>query len=425
MRVEGSSRAFDAAGIVAGLPALQVGQTPRLDRVDIQLRMANDNPAKRTRLVLLPGRQPDETEAEINVESAARHQLALELENSGTPATGKARVGVAWRDANLSGRDDVVELRVQTAPDRPRRFSAASVTYRLPVVRYSTMFDAYALVADTQSDQVTTSAGNLSFAGRGHLLGLRATRFLARMAAFDPRVSLALERRDQRNQCTIGSLPEGACGSAGGDLAITPLLLEFSLAGESPVPLALSVALVQGLAWGGDRSSREAFDAVRPGARSVFTALRAQLSAQQRLNAAGWAASARIAGQWSADPLVPAMQFGAGGRSSVRGYEERELAADHGVALSLELSAPTWQVPPWPGSTWRPLLFLDAAALRNRDPATCSGTQTHCNLAGTGVGVRFDAASVSISLDVAHALRDAGSTSAGRTRAHLWVRLVH
>jgi hemolysin activation/secretion protein len=423
-RVEGSGRGFDEAGILASLPALQPGRTPRLDKLDVQLRMANDNPAKRTRLVLLPGRQPEQTEAEVAVQTGARRQWSLELDNTGTSSSGRARVGVGWRDANASGRDDVIDLRLQVSPEYPQRFAAASVNWRLPLYAQATMLDAYALASDTQSEDIPTAAGDLRFAGRGLLLGLKATRYLRRWQAFDPRLSLAIERRDQRNQCAIGTLPEDACGSAGGDLAITPLLLEGSLTGDAQIPLALSVSLVQGLAVGGQRASREAFDAVRPGARPSFTTLRTQASWQQRLGNAGWDAVARLGAQWSADPLVPAMQFGAGGRDSVRGYEERELAADHGLALSLQLSAPRSVPAAGRSATWRPLLFADAAVLRNRDEVPCSVTRTRCNLAAAGVGVRLEAASLGAGLDIAHTLRDGGTTERGRTRAHLWLRFT-
>lgn len=426
VRVAGANAGFDAANVLASLPALLLQRTPRLDRIDAQLRLANDNPAKRTRLVLLPGGQPEQTEAEISVQAGPARQIGLELDNSGSAATGRARVGLVWRDANASGRDDVLEWRLQLAPEAPRQASAASLTYRLPLYAQTLSLEAFALVSDSRSDNIPTAAGALRFAGRGHLLGLRATHVLPRLGLFDARLGVAIERREQRNQCAIGSLPDAACGSAGGNLSITPLTLEFSLLGAQELPLVLSAALVQGLAWGGGAHARRAaFDAVRPGAAPGFTALRLQASARQRLGDGGWYAVARLAGQGSAHPLVPAMQFGAGGRDSVRGYDERELAADHGLALSLELSAPAKALPAWAGSSLRALVFADAAALRNRDAAPCSGLRTRCQLAGAGIGLRLDAASLSAGLDVAHALHAGSATPRGRSRAHLWLRHVH
>lgn len=425
VRVEGAGPAFGNDGILASLPALKTGETPRLDRLDAQLRMANDNPAKRTRLVLLPGRQPDHTEAEIGVEAGARQQLSLELDNTGTPATGRARVALGWRDANLSGRDDALDLRLQVAPEHPRRFAAASLNYRLPLYAAATMLDGYALVSDTRSDRIPTAAGDLRFAGRGNLVGLRATHYLRRLEALDPRLALSLERRDQRNQCAIGNLPEEACGSAGGDLVITPLSLEFSLAGDAQLPIAASATLVQGLALGGPHADRRAFEAVRPGAKPDFTALRVQGRWQQPLGGAGWDLQLRGALQVAAHALVPAMQFGAGGRDSVRGYEEREVAADHGAALSLELAAPRRLPSSKGGVTWRLLAFVDAATLRNRDALPCSGTRTRCELASAGAGLRWESGVLSGGLDAARTLHDGGTTSRGRTRAHAWLRFVH
>ncbi|MEO7338441.1 MAG: ShlB/FhaC/HecB family hemolysin secretion/activation protein [Caldimonas sp.] len=425
VRVEGATPDVPADAVLASLPALKRGETPRLDIIDQQLRMANDNPARRMRLVLLPGQQPEQTEAEVAVVPGAVRQASLELDNTGTRSTGRARMALGWRDANLSGRDDVVDLRLQFAPEHPRQFAAVSANYRLPLYEHATLLEAYALASDTRSGRIPTAAGDLQFAGRGYLLGLRGTHYLSRLRDFDPRVALSVERREQRNQCAIGELPDGDCGGATGDLTLTPLTIEYSITGDTPSPLALAVAVVQGLPVGGRHADRAAFDALRPGARPDFTALRMQASALRALGTGGWEAGARFAGQWAAQPLVPAMQFGAGGRESARGYEERELSADHGAALSLELSAPRVRLAAWPGSSWRPLVFADAASLRNRGDAPCSGTRVHCELASAGLGLRLDASALSLALDIAQTLHDGGTTTRHRTWGHLWLRLVH
>ncbi len=425
VRVEGAGSPAGEAAVLASLPALKTGQTPRLDELDVQLRMANDNPARRLRLVMLPGQQPEQTEAEVAVQPGARRQFSLDLDNTGTPSTGRARVALGWRDADFSGRDDVLDLRLQVSPAQPRRFAAASGSYRLPLYAQATMVDAYALVSDTESDRIPTAAGDLQFAGRGYLLGVRATRYLHRLEAFEQRIAVGLERREQRNQCAIGTLPGDACGSVGGDLAITPLTFVYSLTGDAYLPIAMSVSLVQGLSTGGRHGDRAAFEAVRLGARPDFTIVRLDGSLLQPLGPGGWELAARAAAQFASQPLVPAMQFGAGGRDSVRGYEEREIATDHGVALSLELSAPRQPITALQGAVWRPLLFADAAHLRNRASAPCSGTHLHCDLASVGLGLRVDAAAASLRLDVAHALHQAGTTERGKTRAHLWLRVLY
>ena len=425
VRVEGAGSPADEAAVLASLPALKTGQTPRIDQLDLQLRLANANPARRLRLVLLPGQQPEQTEAEVAVQPGARRQVSLDLDNTGPPGTGRARLALGWRDADFSARDDVLDLRLQLSPDQPRRFAAASLNYRLPLYDHATLLDAYALVSDTQSSRIPTAAGDLRFAGRGDLLGARATRYLPRLEVFEQRLAVGLERRAQRNQCAIGTLPGDACGSAGGDLVITPLSVEYSVAGDAELPLALSATLVQGLSTGGRHGGRAAFEAVRPGARPDFTLLRLEGNLLSPLGPQGWEAGARLAAQWAAQALVPAMQFGAGGRDSVRGYEERELAADHGIALSLELSAPRQPIAPWPGAVWRALVFADAAQLRNRAAAPCSGALVDCVLASAGVGLRLDAGALHLQVDLAHTLHAAGTTERSQTRALLWLHAVH
>lgn len=96
------------------------------------------------------------------------------------------------------------------------------------------------------------------------------------------------------------------------------------------------------------------------------------------------------------------MQLGAGGRTSVRGFMERAIAADKGILGSLELYTPEFA----PGSRF--LFFLDAASLANNNAYAFD----HQNIASYGVGYRYTAKDqrLSLALDYAGILKDLDDT---------------
>jgi hemolysin activation/secretion protein len=72
-----------------------------------------------------------------------------------------------------------------------------------------------------------------------------------------------------------------------------------------------------------------------------FLTLHGRLSREQRLFGQ-WKLLVSAEGQWASQPLVSLEQFGIGGMSSVRGYQEGELYGDHGWNTQVEFHTPTF-----------------------------------------------------------------------------------
>ncbi len=415
VRIAGN-RQFDDASIRASLPALVLGQTPRIRELDTQIELANENPARQTRVLLQPGVKPGEVEARVSVREEPVQRWTLGLDTTGNTHTGRARASVGWRDANLSGRDDVASVQWQTAPANPSRVNVLAGGYHLPMYARSLVLDAYAAYSDVDNGTATTPVGDLQFNGRGRALGMRLGRPLAAFDGVTQRLFAGLDYRAYLNQCSITGLPAGACGTAGESVAVQPLALEYLLRSGGTRRWLFSVGVQHNLQLGGGLSDSDHFAAVRPGANPHYTVLRLNGSLVSPLGDA-LELNLRGAGQWTSNALVPGEQFGVGGMASVRGYEERELTGDRGAFLSIEAAGPPWSLPRALGQ-WNALAFVDGGWVSNRLGTPCQGTDTNCRITGAGVGARLSAGNLQARLDIASALDTGPQTERGHARAH-------
>ena len=400
----------------ASLPALVGGEPVRIRQLDAQLRLANDNPAKETQLVLMPGPSGgNSVQAEIRVRELAQRRIGLSLDNTGDDATGRHRVALSWRDASLSGHDDQLSLQLQVSPAHPDRTQVLSAGYRWPVYGSAMLVDAFAGYSNSAGKHATT-AGNLTLNGRGSVVGLRLTWAVRRWGEIDQRIGVGIDHRSYRNDCAIAGLPEIACGAAGQALALTPLSLEYLAQRGGSLPMAFNLRLQRSLGLGG--SSDAQFNAVRAGARADATAARAGASLLMPF-ADDWQAVLRSTGQVSRHAMVSGEMFGAGGVASVRGYRERELTGDHGLDVSVQFGRVGLLTPQTGAKAAVNLYgFADAAVLQNRTDLECLPSRTRCVLAAWGIGTRATWGNWSAGIDLAHALRAGATTSRGDTRVH-------
>ncbi len=416
--VQGHKR-LSAERLRAALPSLVEGSTPRLRRIDAELQMANENPSRTVGVLLGPGGAPGEVEATVKVDEHALQRYSLGLDNSGNERTGKYRLSLGWQHADLSGHDDVLSLQLQTSPTRSSAVSVFSAGYRLPLVRRLAALELFAAWSDVDggSQALPGAGGDLRFAGKGRIAGARMIWYLPRWGEYDQRLTTGLEHRAYLNDCGVNGLPSGACGSAGQSVSVQPLTLEYSAQTGGAAPGLLSLALAHNLGLGGSHAGAADFEAVRPGAQRRYTVLR--LSAQRSLPVLeDWQLTGRLTAQATGDRLVPGEQFGLGGAGSVRGYQERELAADQGLAASVEWMTPRLALG-GAALDLRLLAFVDAGQLSNNGDLPCRAQQGSCSLSSFGIGARLGWSALQLRLSVAQARQDGSSTVAGRWRAHV------
>lgn len=414
------NRYASAANALASVPALMKGNTPKLSMIDLQLQLANDNPAKKTRVLLKPGARPGETDAELIVRDQKPRRWLVGVDNTGNGRTGHFRSAVTWQHANLSDRDDVLSLQYQTSPTKPGKVKVGSVAYHLPMYRQLTTLDAYAAGSDIDGGTTTTAAGDIRFNGSGSIFGLRATRLLPRWQELDHRLALTLDRRTYRNRCDIVGLPAGACGTGAGEVTVQPLTLDYILQHSGRVPVLISASLLKNLPFGGRNTRDAAFTGMRAEARRHYMLWRLGLSTEIAI-ADNWSIRGRGSAQLTRDALVPGEQFGIGGLSSVRGYLERELAGDNGYMAAIELVTPELLSSTDDAPSLHLLSFADAGSVRNNEGTSCGASRARCSAASWGIGARFAWRSLEARLDLARAQRAAVETQAGDGRAHVAV----
>lgn len=417
VEVIGNQR-FSEANILRTLPLLAVGLTPQVQRIDAQIQLANENPAKQVAVLLEAGEGQGEVDAHITVTEAPAQRWNVSLDNTGTAATGRLRANLGYVHSALWDLDHQVALQFQFAPEKLHSVAVYSASYRVPFYAQGLTLDAFAAYSNVDGGSSGTAAGPLQFRGKGEVFGARLTKYLARMGEVDQRVIFGLDRRAYINACNIGGLPGGACGTAGESVTVHPVSLEYTVQQSGDRPVGANVSIIRNLALGGTYGSDANFEAVRAGANRHYTSVRFNLFGGLPV-ARQWQAQVRIAGQATRDALVSGEQFGLGGAYSVRGFEEREIPGDSGVSGSAEIYAPDFAKSV--GEAFNSVLvlaFVDAGQVRNRLGTPCRGVSTNCELLSIGAGLRLNAGRFQFRLDLAQALRDGLRTRRNDIGAH-------
>ncbi|HEY8876287.1 MAG TPA: ShlB/FhaC/HecB family hemolysin secretion/activation protein [Roseateles sp.] len=408
----------DEATLRRSLPLLREGAIPQTRRLDAQIQLANENPARQVAVSLEPGVKQGEVDAQVLVKELPPSRWTLGLDNTGNAATGRLRTTVGYQRSDLWGLDHVLSLQYQTSPEKLDSVSVLSAGYRVPLYDAGLVLDVFAAHSDVDGGRTATVAGPLQFDGKGEVLGLRLGGRLVRDGDIVQRFAAGLDRRAYLNNCSIEGLPAGACGSAGESVVVHPMSLDYLVQWTGSQPASLQLTLSQNFTGG--RHGRAAdFEAVRPGANPGFMTLKLQAARASALPA-GWQLQWRLQGQASPDALVPGEQLGLGGANAVRGYGERELIGDQGLLGSLEvLTSDFSSLVGGSPNTLRGLFFADAGKVWNHLGTPCRNGQSSCALASVGLGLRAMLAGLQLHLDLAHTLKPGLQTDRHDQHVHL------
>jgi hemolysin activation/secretion protein len=419
VRVSGNQH-FDRDNIRRSVPALQEGLTPSAPRIADNTQLANENPAKKVRVVLRPSGKPNEADAVIEVEDEKPWRAFVNADNTGTEQTGRYRTGVGLQHNNLFNRDHTITAQYITSPEYPSQVSIYSVGYRVPIYSLGDSIDLIAGHSDVDVGTTQTQAGPLSFTGKGYVAAARYNWLLPRRGEYEHRFIFGADYRVYDNACSVGTL--GTCGAAGTDVTVHPLSLTYSGTNTRARSQVAFYATALHNIPGGKNGGEEELQAARHDADADYNILRAGVS----LAVAWWRdfqARARIDAQYTDAALIPGEQFGIGGWNSVRGFLEREIANDRGYSGSVELYTP--DLARASRLTWgelRLLAFYDLGEVyRNRAQP---GETTNVRVSSAGAGVRMGIKkNFSLRADVASVIDEGGSQGAGDVRVHVGVLL--
>jgi hemolysin activation/secretion protein len=409
------NRVFSDANIRASMPALASGATPNLSQVSANLRLANDNPAKKVKLSLENGERDDELDARLSVADERAWKAMLNFDNTGTDSTGKTHAGVVLQHANLWGRDHVGSLQYTTTAEHPDKVAVWGAGYHIPLYALGDSIDLFGSYSNVDSGQVSAGLFDLAVSGKGAVYGARYNHPLARRGEYDARLVTGIDYKSYRNSVMF------AGQDFGNDVTVRPLSVAYagSLALDGS-QLDFALTLAANIA-GGPRGRAEDFARVRTGAPAGWKAVRLS-GAWVRALGPGWQGRLLVGGQYTRDAMVPGEQFGAGGSTSVRGFNERDLSGDSGLLANLELYTP--DLCGGERLQCRLLAFYDTAyGKRNH---ALPGELTATTIGSAGLGLRLAAGgAASVQLDYGHVVRAGELPVTGKNKLHVRVGLAY
>ena len=411
--VQGNTHYSDD-NILRSVPSLRSGDYLHQDEVTASLALANESFAKQTRLLVGRGQQDQEVDVELAVTDQTPWRAVVSLDNSGNEATGRDRLALSVQHANLFDRDHAFSAQYTTSPTKSDKVAIFGLGYRIPLYERGDALEFSWGRSNVNSGTVNTAAGDYAISGRGEFASARYWYGLPRWQGQAQQLFASWESHKYESQV----IATGATTSLIPDLSSQPLGLGYSLSGNNDTQTwRASLDYLVNLP-GGATNSTAAYNqaGARPGADARFSLWRYQASTQRAL-ADGWGLSLDLQGQFTTDMLISGEQFGVGGRSSVRGFNEREVAGDRGFRGSIEVAAPAISLP-IEGSQARFVGFYDFASTQRLH--ALPGEQAREGIAGAGIGLRIaDTRNYQLRADLARVVDGGGSKRAGDLTTHV------
>ena len=429
--VEGN-KYFDEANIRASLPQVQQGRAPNIFQISDNLRVANENPAKQTTVLLRSGAEEGQVDAVVRVADERPNKLSFTLDNTGTQQTGIFRVGFGYQNSNLWNRDHVLNAQYVTAPndadkaDRLSLYPSKHVLivggqYRIPLYRQGDTLDFTAGYSNVNSGVV---ANLFNISGSGSIFGARYNRNLDKIGDLEHKLSYGLDWRAY--QSVVRQIGVAGAGLVP-DVTVHPISLTYAGAyRKSESDSNFFVSASQNLPGGNDAGTgafqgdplvTPARPPAREGANPRYFVTRWGFNHNRALPR-DWQFRWGMSGQLTRDMLISGEQFGIGGADSVRGFLEREIINDNGYRGTFEFYTPDFgKIVPVAGARMRALAFYDWGAVRRIRPAVIEMHGQHVSSAG--FGVRFSrGTNLSLRLDVATVTDSGGLQKIGDVRVH-------
>lgn len=400
-------RFVSEANVLNALPSVRAGGVPRSRQIARELKLANENPARQLNVVLKAGDRDDVVDANVVVTDSKPTAWGVTLDNSGSPETGRSRLGVSFRHANMFDKDHVMNLQFQTSPEHTNRVTVLGMAYKVPLYQSGDSLDFFGAYSNVNS----VVGGLDNFQGGGLLFSARYNHPLERFGVFDPKLSFGMDWRD----FSAVKQTTPPTSTLYNEIVVMPLSVSYAAQGKyAASDVAFNVALsanLPGMNKGGaaDFAVYDRVNLTKP--KSAYKVLRYGAS-YAALFAGDWQFRTALNGQMSSDVLIQGEQMRLGGADGVRGFSEGSEGGESGTRLNLETYTPDFGT----GDVRvRALVFFDAGevTMRNRGSSFISS-------AGLGLRAGYGE-TFSLRLDAGRIINDGNDPQqkVGDWRAHM------
>ena len=375
VRVEGNRFFADKIMLrqVSTAPGDEIVESRLLGDVD----RINQNPFRQVELIYARGEEPGTTDLILNVRDTSPERVYAGYEDTGNEETGLGRVIAGFNLGNLWGDDNQASYQYTRSTDFDRlQAHSASYSVLLP------WHDTINVFGDWSEARVQSDAGLFDLVGTSWQVGARYTIPLPIMGAYSQSLTAGVDYKWSNNDLAFGGTQvfSSPANIAQGMVSYTGSRTDPNGSSEGSITFFLSPGGIGGL--NNDRD----FAVQRSGASAAYDYFQASFTRLERLPR-DYALSLTTLGQYSADRLLPSEQFGLGGATSVRGYDERIVNGDSGISEQLELRSPSLHLLGKVPDRTQFLLFFDAGRDWVRAPIAGERDFT---LVSAGPGVRLN-----------------------------------
>jgi len=411
---------FDERNVRASLPSLKEGRAPNLRQMSENIQLSNDSPAKQIEVSLGVSEEEGKVDAKVVVTEENPQRAFATTDSTGTAASGRNRVGLAYQHANLFNRDHTLTLGYTTSPDhRPAnvKVDIFSVGYRIPFYALGDSLDL--IYGKSNVNTPISSTAFLGIVGKGDVFGARWNHHFARRGEYTSKLVFGVDYKYINARCAPGVPPNVEPESIDPPTpriascipyTTRPISLTYSGQRQSPgqvydynigiahnLPLGTHYTNIDGntdrysYLTSGNRRTRDDFSIVRLGG-SYLKAFQSDWQLRLAANS-----------QYGGNPLVAAEQFGLAGSTAVRGFTERAVATDSGYFVNTEVYTPELAKKIGANGSLRALAFFDFAHGNNHDALEGSTTTVRkIGISSVGVGLRYSVGKdVSVRFDLA------------------------
>ena len=388
--IEGS-KFFNEENIARSLPSVKAGDPPNIHKIADNLRVANENPAKQTTVLLRGGSEEGQVDAVVRVTDESPTKYSVTMDNTGTQQTGLYRLGFGFQHSNLWNRDHVLSMQYVTSPsdnNHPqstiphpnRNVFILGASYKIPLYSFGDSIDLSVGYSNVNSGLIQNL---FNVSGSGTIAGLRYNLNMRKWGEIEQRLAFGLDWRGYRNKVTVAGTPLVP------DVTVHPISVTyFGVYRTGASETSFNLGAVKNLAGGNDGDTKS-FEAARAGGEANYFIFRYGINHLQAFSNE-WQMRLGFNGQMTQDRLVSGEQFGIGGADSVRGFLEREVVNDNGYRGTAEFYTPDYasSIPFLPsGSRLRTLFFYDWGLTQRYGPLL--GEQKQSAIASFGLGFRF------------------------------------